>query len=866
MTQPPLKATAVLEPPEEWFCGTPLAGSVLLERPRLLSRLAAGSAGPVTCVSGPAGSGKTGLAESWLAGPQRPPVAAAWLTVDPEAELAGRFWQQCLAALGEAGLPVDGLAGLPTARLPAALAGRLADRAEPTLLVLDDFHRLRGRALVDGLDLLVRRATPNLRLLLLTRAEPALPSARYRIAGGYTEIRGDELAFTAEEAGQVLADEAAPASPAALATLMARTEGWVTGVRLFLAGLPPAAGPADLDRQAELFGGEDRWVANYFEREVLDELPPGTRTFLERVSIVDRLPVGLAAELTGRADAEQLLAGLAARNAFVEQCGPDCYRCHPLLRDLLRLRLRRDRPDEVADLHRAAAGWRARAGAPREALAHAAESGDWRFLARLVVEEQLFAAVLAGGPISALVRAGRAVPEPEMWRNPDAAVVGALLALQGKDDLRVRALLERLRVMIRTWPRPNARFAASAIELRLAMRRPDAPVDAARLADEALAALAEATIGDPAVRAELRCLISAERALALVALDRLDEARAVLVEALEAAAGSGSEQSAGCQLLHAVEAFTLALQGDLGQAGAAAQAVLDQPGSRPGRAATYCQLALAWVHAERAEPAPARLALAAASDRALRQDVLARTVAALLASRVRGQSAGSPRPAGGTRAPAPLLVAMRAAALGEPAAAEHLLTETGGTSPVERAQLARTMLALDRPTDALQQLSELPEQAGLGSLCSLVDAHLTLARAADETGDAALAARSLGTALRLARRERIRRPFLDERRWLRRSLGYLVDNPDRYGWLGPAVLGPQAATPAGRPAPLTQPLSEREREVVRKLAEMLSTEEIAVDLFLSVNTVKTHLRSIYRKLAASRRGEAVRRARELGIL
>jgi len=845
-------------------------GVVELARPRLLELLDRAADGLLTCVSAPAGAGKTMLTAEWAAA-RRSDRAIGWLSLEPGDANPASFWRRVAEAVGRAGLPVTDLVGAPTARLRNQLTDRLTARRGSIVLVLDDVTPGHGRVLAAELAGLLNRAAPVLRVVLVGRGEPRLATARYRLTGDYTELGADELAFTSAEIADLLRRAELPATPAAVQALQQATEGWATGLQLFIASLPERPTAAEVTERAVRFDGEDRWIADYLTREVLDHQPASVRELLQATSVVRRVPPRLAVELTGRADAEAILDGLLGQHAFV-RCDPDgSYRYHPMLRDLLRMQLRQQAPAEPARLHRLAASWRARNGSLREALQHAAASGDWPFLARLVIEQQLFVGVLVGSQLTGVVRAARGIPEPEMWQHPDAAVVGALVALQAHDKLRAQALLDRLEVLTEGEPAADVRFAATTIRLRLAARSPAGAPETVRLADQALTVLADVCISATEVRGEVRCLLYAERALALIGLGRLGEARASLAEGLDAGAVAAPAASGARQLLLAVRAFGLALQGALTDGAAAAGALLDSMTGRgaASRAAGYCRLALAWVAMEHAEPAVAREQLAGVASHWLRQDALAQTVAGLISARVPGSPLPvDEQPVPGDEQPVPMLSALRAATLiarGTPATAEALLSRPGDRQVEERIQLARALLALGRPAEALRQVA-VPAERGVASLSSLVEAHLALSQAADQTGDAVAAVRALGTALRLARRERIRRPFVDERRWLRRSLGYLVDNPDRYRWLGTGLTGLPPAGTASSPPPLTQPLSEREQEVVKKLAEMMSTEEIAGDLFLSVNTVKTHLRSIYRKLAASRRAEAVRRARELGIL
>ncbi|MDX2681745.1 helix-turn-helix transcriptional regulator, partial [Streptomyces soliscabiei] len=168
-------------------------------------------------------------------------------------------------------------------------------------------------------------------------------------------------------------------------------------------------------------------------------------------------------------------------------------------------------------------------------------------------------------------------------------------------------------------------------------------------------------------------------------------------------------------------------------------------------------------------------------------------------------------------------------------------------------------LAAGRPGAAADLLDGVRAEGRAGPAVT-VRAALVLAQAADEAGDVADARRLVAQALHEARREGLRRPFREAGPWIGPYLATAFRGPAA-DWLTPGV-----PSSDGAPPPVVEELSGRERDVVRRLALMMSTEEIAADLYLSVNTVKTHLKSAYRKLAVNRRGDAVRRARELKLL
>jgi LuxR family maltose regulon positive regulatory protein len=213
-----------------------------------------------------------------------------------------------------------------------------------------------------------------------------------------------------------------------------------------------------------------------------------------------------------------------------------------------------------------------------------------------------------------------------------------------------------------------------------------------------------------------------------------------------------------------------------------------------------------------------------------------------------------------------LVVSAAHMAEGRPRMAADVLQDVSGDQPACAVEAARMLLAAGRPEEAVGLLDSIDTGGRIGPAVT-VRAVLVRAQAAQAAGDDATAHRLVAQALLSARRERLRRPFLDARPWIRPLLSTAPLQELAADWLTPAPSRPGEPAPVdGQPSPLVVELSGRERDVLERLARMMSTEEIAADLYVSVNTVKTHLKSVYRKLAVNRRNEAVRRARELGLM
>jgi LuxR family maltose regulon positive regulatory protein len=855
-------------------------------RPRLLAQLSrAVQVAPLTLLSGPAGSGKTVLAASWREAEARS-RSIAWLTLDGYDDEPAAFWSYFVEALRGAGVSVTDVPRLvPGEPLPSgfvpALAGTIATRRTPVVLIVDNADDLAERSIIAGLDLLVRHAGSRLRLVLCARADPQLPLHQYRLAGTMSEIRGAQLAFTPAETRELLAAMGVPVSAEVAERLCAETQGWAVGLRLAGAPLKQGVPP---ERLVTSLAHDDGSVAQYLFAEVLAGQPAGVRRLLLRISVTAELHPDLVDRLSGRPHSRRVLAALAHANAFVEESGgvPGGFRIHPLFREMLRAQLAFDHPTEVAGLHRACAVWYASAGRPTDAVEHALAAGDWPFAARLLVDDLVVARLLAHGSVPAGSTLRQLPPE---LRGPDAAVLRSASALgvgarpAGTDVATAAAVTPA--------DRPALRASAALVCLAAAVAA-GAPAERVRALDAvAQDASAELPEDDRQGRREHVAVLAAARAFAAFAGDvPVDD----LVAQLRAAAAAA--QAAGARRLRCRTVGLLGLlEASAGQLTRGAQHATEAESvgadlgtdehDRPAASAA----ALASVHLQRYALVEARewlgRGLARERDRAAGPEaaataaVLAVLHGQLLRLRREYDQAGAcldPHlPGEGlprwVRQRLLLEAARLAFARGRPAEGLQLLDDPA-VGPDEGARMRATAALLGTGGAAVPLVAE-----AHGGPAGVVDSLLVRACQLAESGAAPAAADELARALAVARPELLRLPFVDAPPQARRLLRThpRLQAPGR--WLSPS----SPATPAtGHPVPvepsaadsaaLTQDLSERETEVLQHLAEMLSTAEIAATMFISVNTVRTHIRSILRKLGVSRRNQAVRRARERGLL
>src|SRR5262249_2775082 len=316
----------------------------VVERPRLHALLDQARSTPLTLVAAPAGFGKTTLLLSWVAA--QPDVNVAWLSGDAVDDGPG-YWTQVLESLAGEGAPAASDTPFDS------VVGILEGSAEPIVLVVDDFHHVRSKAVLGPLAQLVRHPPPNAHVVLASRRDPKLPLHRLRLAGQLTEIRAKDLAFAPDEASAFFSAAGLELRPELVSTLLSRTEGWAAALRF-------AAISLRSQRKAESFvlslARTEQAVADYLVAEVLGSQPPRILDFMLATSICDRVDGALADDLTGRTDGARILSGLERDNVFLER-EPDgrWYRYHSLFAALLRVEAERMEASRFRELHRRAA-------------------------------------------------------------------------------------------------------------------------------------------------------------------------------------------------------------------------------------------------------------------------------------------------------------------------------------------------------------------------------------------------------------------------------------------------------------------------------------------------------------------------------
>jgi LuxR family maltose regulon positive regulatory protein len=864
-----------------------------VRRDGLRAEVEAGVQGAVGLVCAPAGFGKTVLLADWAAASHED---VAWVDLDRDDDEPHRLWAAIGAALARCpSVPATSPLRSPRPWRPdarpeylAELVDDLARLPRPIRLVLDDLHAIEDPATLWGLGTLIRNRPPTLRLVLASRSEPPLTLPRLRLSGRVHELRADRLRFTQAETGAFLRAAGLPLSADRVELLHRRTGGWVAGLRLASLAVAEAE---DVESFLDGFSGDDPSVADYLAGEVLGRLPGDVRGFLRAVSISDPVPAELAAELTDREDAGHLLQELEHRTALVQRVPgrPEAggsYRIQELLRSHLAADLSRRGRTHAERLHGRAARWWATHDGSIRALDHAALAADPALTVGLL--HRFAVPLFLTGDHRTLRRAFDALETgpPEPWID----LTSALTHLGVGEVSEARADLRRA---VAHWPVNGSASGDGYAELRVLRTaaeqlgaRPPVPVRRRGLPR------APELSGGPAFEGLAR-LSRGIQALAEYG-DRV-AARGDLEAALRLGRTHGYDYlSMQCLAFLGFLASTagdipaMSAIGDQAAVTASAHGWEDSVWS----AAAQTMLAFAALHrcrpAEAIRHADRGIAIVCAPERSDDTDggeIVRPMWAALCAVRGaavfdRGDRAGGlarirqartdlgELPVVAEQAALCAVLEFRAAlALGHTAAARTVqgwLAERTAGHP-DNAELVLMRAWTDAATGHLAHARTLvaPIRAGMVPALlghSLVEAWLVEASAAVEAGERPAAREAVAQALALSEPLEVLRPFAHADGRVRDLLA------QQLGSFGGADAFAERALAVGVDRPTAPALSERELTVLGLLPSMLSLDEIAADLAVSVNTVKSHVRSIYTKLGVGSRRLAVLAGHEQGLL
>ena len=848
-----------------------------VRRARLDERLLPDAGGALTLVTGPTGAGKTALLANWFA--HAGPARRGWVTFDGGDNDPVRFWSYVIAALQriEPSIGVRGGEILAESRADRRLLATLLDDAgrmtEPGTLVVDDFQTIVAPALLDDVGWAVEHLPRQLHLVIASRSEPPFGLARLRLTGRLHEVRQSDLRFRPDEASTLLAGLEAHVDDEEVALLTARTEGWAAGLQL--AGLSLRDHP-DRAGFVRRFAGSTRVVADLLVDEVLDRQLPDVRTFLLQTSVLERFSAPLCDAVTGRRDSARVLRDLEEANLFLVPLDDErqWFRYHQLFADLLRSELRTSDPAGERAAHEAAGRWYEDEAHPSSAIRHHLAAGLLDRAWRVVVD--YYAAYYLAGRHGTVQQWLASFPHEYLAADPLRSIEAGIASILAGELEKTGTWIGVARHALAARPDTGASAQLAAVEGIWAWHRGDVVV-ARQALEESRGAL-----GDRwwPVLCDLDIELMVARAhLALGALDRAAEALQhlppsrrhfddVLVLSISAqvALARGSLRDAAADVTRAV-ALVESFDQPVGILMVDLRYVRGSLLVEQGRLVEGAvELATALAQAEQAGGVESIASISVALARALAgagQTADARTTLRRAREVVGPRPNDHPMAAWLTGAECRLRIAS-----GRLEAAGRLL-ESLPRGP-ERARLeVRLHLAAGRRGVARRLLAEITGGATT-TRGALVDELLTaLALAGD---DDARAADHVASAVQLAEEEGFVQAFLDEApeltALLRRldaagssaALHRLVEAADGASggpWVELRPLG------AGR---LVEPLSEREIGVLRYLPSPLPSRDIARELYISPNTLKTHMRNLYRKLEVGSRSEAVARARALELL
>jgi len=850
-----------------------------VDRPDLRRKLDVALERALTLVVAPAGAGKSVLLTQWIN--SHPEVGCVWIDVATADNDPVRFVRHMLHALATVspefeglaplGVPFGGGLGLP---IVVALAARLTELGE-TVMVLDDLHHLSTKAIITDLGRLIEIAPPNVHVVLSSRVDLPIAWTRNRMRNEVSELRQAELAMNHQQSAELLRKIAGVELDAAeVDVLVDRTEGWVAGLQLAGMTIRLRPDPAEFIAQ---FGGSDRLVADYLSEEVLQALPPQERTALLAMSVLDQMSVELLAHVSSASVARQLLVQLDKGGIFLIPTDDlrEWFRFHHLFRDLLRFRIRLEVPGAEARILTSAAAWHLRRGESGPAIDYLLRAHEW---------EAAIEAILGRGDdvlelreAATVVQWITAIPDSVRSARTDIALLLAIITEHLGYSAKAEDMLRE--VVAKPDLTPVQEACAHTFLAALAPWRPNPEVFVER-AERALGTIAKIHETAPANLVNLTDPRSLE-AVALISGGRAHffagnfaASRRWLERGLTSeGAQFSSWRIGGLGSLALLEAWC----GHTVRAEELAREVLgigQDTGKSEHPATADAHLANAWAAIERAQTSRAKSALREGSSRAQADHRTQLTWIAESARVALGSMHNSPAP----DPPAPLpppppiaqeqLLAMRARTYrlaGSANDALHMLEgvpSSWSATVFERAAAQLSLGHVDASRSTIEKLSTLRDREEplarvrrmiLGSWKSAV------------LGLDNRAAVQLAEALREAEPEGLVDVFVGSGSFIVGQISLLIDGP------APALRQAILDQAAGILIPLpritiTEPLTNREKDLVALLPSRLSNEELADRFCVSVNTIKTHLAHIYRKLDAGNRRAAIQRATEIGLL
>ena len=850
----------------------------------------------MTLVSAPAGYGKTTLLAEWIS-QQALPVS--WVSLDAQDNELRRFFSYLIASLQNNNIPISEniLANLidqhpeTVTEFIAHLVNQLSSHAEPIYLALDDYHRITNPEIHQALSYLLENLPPDMHLIVATRSDPLLRLAKLRAQGELCEIRVDDLRFTIEETAEYFNDQMGLGlSSSDIATLMCKTEGWIVGLQL--AGVSLQNNP-DMHHFVLSFAGDDRYVADYLFDEALHRQPEHIRTFLLHTSILERFNAPLCDAVTQQNDSQAILKELDRANLFLISLDNqrNWYRYHHLFGELLQNRLKQTMPEIIPNLHTRTSLWFEANNLLADAITHAVAAN---LIDRVVsLTEGMAIHRMYAGELTNLIRWLDRQPEDIFHQHPWLLVARAWASINTGSFDAVLPALEKIEEVLSDQSYSPAlvnriQGHTSAIRAYYWELTGCDPESFIQEAENALHLLTDRDI-------HLRSFIAIRLANGLSFIGDLPEAIQVLREAGNASKAAGDGQLAVTALsemsvLQMANGQLKQAHEDIVETKDYAEMLAKKEGRRPASMGIlYRHLSNIKYELNKLPEAEyyARLAVESCQQRGEKEAlyiaciVLAKVYFGLGEYRKSDQHLDQVMQIIKNYFPNGISTVNNLRnhlhlLQGRTEDTEIWVHERGltpeddfdYTSRLEYQNYARLLAFQGKYSKALQVINAtLDAITKVGAKWHWLRAKIIQAKILHLMKNPEEALKAIEAALDMANQEGYIRSFVDEGEAMAQLL-YQAAQKGIYPEYCNMLLDKfEVETEKTSPHPdMVEPLSERELEVLQRIAQGLSNQEIAEALIVSLYTVKSHARNIFGKLGVKSRTEAVAKARLYGLL
>jgi LuxR family maltose regulon positive regulatory protein len=882
----------------------------LVQRTHLIDRLNVGIYQKLTLISAPAGFGKTTLLSEWISQSEIP---VAWISLDKGDGDSVHFIHYLVAALQSIQVNL-GNAALSMLRSPQqppiesimiSLIKEITDIPNDFVLVFDDYHSIDTEKIHNMVEFLLDYLPEPMHLIIATRVDPPLPLARLRACNQLNELRTSDLCFTEDETTLFFNRTMnLKLSSHDISILESRTEGWIAALQL--AGIS-MQNRKDVPSFIKTFAGDDRHIVDYLAEEVLNLQTDQTLNFLLQTSILKRLSEPLCDFVTNKKGSQKILDGLEKANLFIvpldnKRCW---YRYHHLFADLLRQRLHQTNGLLVPELHRRASQWYEQNGLKDKAVDHALAALDFARAADLIEEhvdatwlhgehtqlwhwlEELPAELVLSKPHLSILHAWdqlangqqnaaeqsleaaeqaldpNTVPSTEtspIERDRPSVVYGTKLqgriaatrALAASYRGDVAGIIQYARQALEYLPEQDSGWRSTA-----AMALGDAHSIQGEMAVAHRARLEALEASKATGNIYLIMLTSLRLSVTLRQRGRLQQVLEICRELMQLAEENSLAQTAMAGWLLATWGEVLAEVNSLEEA-------TDKAGKGVGLTESGYDVALpvlGWSYLGLMRVLFSRGDMAGVEEIIKKMEDMAREfhVPPWITNQIAAWK-GRIWLARGKLADLSRWVQERGLDLNEEPPFLH---------EMEYVVLARVLMAKGRLDEGIRLLQRLLKAAETGGrIPRVIEILMLQAVGLEAGGDTTQAMATLDRALTLAEPEGFVRIFVDEGPPIAQLLEKILDAkghvPRAYvkKLLSAFRLNRIIKTDDG----LVERLSERELEVLRLLAAGLSNKKITEELFISLSTVKTHIRNIYSKIDVHSRTNAIIRAKELGLI